>query len=143
MPNICILMGHLQLLSRLIQSFISQSTCSALQPSPSCSVLASKWQEESATRVLVQPSGEGQRHGATHNEVVFRPSWDVGTWWVIVFNFSISDCSVIKLCLRRCVKSCFFIQNGRWSSVYNPNWGEVGRTGFLGGSGHSSKVVTD
>lgn len=51
--------------------------------------------------------------------------------------------ALVKLRPRSHVKSCLLMFSGSWSLVHTPNWGKVGPTGSPGGTGHSSKVVTD
>ena len=43
-----------------------------------------------------------QRHGTTLSWAIPRPHWDVGTWGLIVFNFSIGDRSRHTTCEKLC-----------------------------------------
>ena len=97
MPKI--LTGHLQLLCRLIQSHVKRyQSPPVLSYNCRLNVLCLHQNGKQSLPLVCWCSDQGrvanscQRHGTTHDGVIARPYWDVGTRGLVVFNFSISDC---------------------------------------------------
>ena len=98
MPKI--LTGHLQLLCRLIKSHVKRYHSSPVLPyNRRLNILCLHQNGKQSLPLVCWCSDQGrganscQRHGTTHSGVIARPYWDVGTTGLIVFNFSIGDCS--------------------------------------------------